>query len=92
MNHNPIFFFSVESEAKAKTKVRFEEIFRHHAGLTDNKKSKKKKFHSQENIVVSLNTAKLCLVAFLSGKRPRKCIVERRYKQLNIYIYLIIIF
>ncbi|EOB05364.1 Jouberin, partial [Anas platyrhynchos] len=52
---------SVESEAKAKTKVRFEEIFRRHAGLTENKKSKKK-FHSQENIVVSLNTAKLCLL------------------------------
>ncbi|XP_025975762.2 jouberin isoform X4 [Dromaius novaehollandiae] len=42
----------VESEAKAKTKVRFEEIFRSHAGLTDRKKSKKKKFHSQENIVL----------------------------------------
>ncbi|KFZ62503.1 Jouberin, partial [Podiceps cristatus] len=41
----------VESEAKAKTKVRFEEIFRHHAGLTDRKKSKKKNL--QENIVVS---------------------------------------
>ncbi|XP_074436762.1 jouberin isoform X2 [Larus michahellis] len=43
---------AVESEAKAKTKVRFEEIFRHHAGLTEKKKSKKKKFHSQENIVL----------------------------------------
>ncbi|KFP20545.1 Jouberin, partial [Egretta garzetta] len=43
----------VESEAKAKTKVRFEEIFRRHAGLTDAKKSKKKKFHTQEDIVVS---------------------------------------
>ncbi|XP_035177491.1 jouberin isoform X3 [Oxyura jamaicensis] len=42
----------VESEAKAKTKVRFEEIFRRHAGLTDDKKSKEKKFHSQENIVL----------------------------------------
>ncbi|KFR07371.1 Jouberin, partial [Opisthocomus hoazin] len=52
----------VESEAKAKTKVRFEEIFRRHAGLTDTKKSKKKKFHSEENIVVSLNTCKLCLL------------------------------
>ncbi|KFW63669.1 Jouberin, partial [Pygoscelis adeliae] len=41
----------VESEAKAKTKVRFEEIFRRHAVLTDTKKSKKKKFHSQEDIV-----------------------------------------
>ncbi|XP_068794491.1 jouberin isoform X2 [Struthio camelus] len=40
----------VESEAKAKTKVRFEEIFRSHAGLTNRKKSKKKKF--QENIVL----------------------------------------
>ncbi|XP_075001991.1 jouberin isoform X7 [Calonectris borealis] len=43
---------AVESEAKAKTKVRFEEIFRHHAGLTDTKKSKKKLFCSQENIVL----------------------------------------
>ncbi|XP_025930000.1 jouberin isoform X9 [Apteryx rowi] len=43
---------AVESEAKAKTKVRFEEIFRSYAGLTDRKKSKKKKFHSQENIVL----------------------------------------
>ncbi|KAM9656485.1 jouberin isoform 3-T6 [Morphnus guianensis] len=43
---------AVESEAKAKTKVRFEEIFRRHAGLTDTKKSKKKKCHSQENIML----------------------------------------
>ncbi|KFP42017.1 Jouberin, partial [Chlamydotis macqueenii] len=42
----------VESEAKAKTKARFEEIFRRHAGLTDRKKSKEKKFHFQENIVL----------------------------------------
>ncbi|NXC30400.1 AHI1 protein, partial [Campylorhamphus procurvoides] len=42
----------VESEAKAKTKVRFEEIFRRHAGLTETKKSKKKKFDSQEGIVL----------------------------------------
>ncbi|NXJ17263.1 AHI1 protein, partial [Dicrurus megarhynchus] len=42
----------VESEAKAKTKVRFEEIFRRHAGLADAKKSKKKKFDSQESIVL----------------------------------------
>ncbi|NXK29837.1 AHI1 protein, partial [Piprites chloris] len=42
----------VESEAKAKTKVRFEEIFRRHAGLTDAKKSKKKKFESPESIVL----------------------------------------
>ncbi|NXB09601.1 AHI1 protein, partial [Cnemophilus loriae] len=42
----------VESEAKAKTKVRFEEIFRRHAGLADTKKSKKKKFDSQESIVL----------------------------------------
>ncbi|XP_067398368.1 LOW QUALITY PROTEIN: jouberin [Emydura macquarii macquarii] len=42
----------VESEAKAKTKVRFEEIFRSHSGLTDKKKLKKKKFHSHENIVL----------------------------------------
>ncbi|KFQ02855.1 Jouberin, partial [Haliaeetus albicilla] len=59
----------VESEAKAKTKVRFEEIFRRHAGLTDTKKSKKNKFHSQENIMVSLNTCKLALVAFLNRKK-----------------------
>ncbi|NWV36951.1 AHI1 protein, partial [Grantiella picta] len=44
--------FAVESEAKAKTKVRFEEIFRRHAGLVDAKKSKKKKFESQESIVL----------------------------------------
>ncbi|NXK86550.1 AHI1 protein, partial [Formicarius rufipectus] len=44
--------FAVESEAKAKTKVRFEEIFRHHAGLADTKKSKKKKFDCQESIVL----------------------------------------
>ncbi|KAM8810364.1 jouberin [Eudromia elegans] len=43
---------AVESEAKAKTKVRFEEIFRSHAGLTEKKKSKKKKFNSQEDIVL----------------------------------------
>ncbi|KAM6081380.1 jouberin isoform 4-T8 [Chlamydotis macqueenii] len=43
---------AVESEAKAKTKARFEEIFRRHAGLTDRKKSKEKKFHFQENIVL----------------------------------------
>uniref|UniRef100_A0A8D0H931 Abelson helper integration site 1 n=1 Tax=Sphenodon punctatus TaxID=8508 RepID=A0A8D0H931_SPHPU len=42
-----------ESEAKAKTKVRFEEILRNHAGQTDKKKLKKKKIHTQENIVVS---------------------------------------
>ncbi|XP_068006101.1 jouberin isoform X3 [Melanerpes formicivorus] len=43
---------AVESEAKAKTRVRFEEIFGHHAGLADTKKSKKKKFHTEENIVL----------------------------------------
>lgn len=43
---------AVESEAKAKTKVRFEEIFRRHAGLADTEKPKKKKFDSQENIVL----------------------------------------
>ncbi|KAM9382172.1 jouberin [Phaethornis superciliosus] len=43
---------AVESEARAKTKVRFEEIFRSHAGLTDTKKSKKKKFTPQENIAL----------------------------------------
>ncbi|KAM6126907.1 LOW QUALITY PROTEIN: jouberin [Pterocles gutturalis] len=41
----------VESEAKAKTKFRFEEIFRRHAALTDRKKSKTEEFHS-ENIVL----------------------------------------
>ncbi|XP_073193483.1 jouberin isoform X2 [Lepidochelys kempii] len=41
-----------ESEAKAKTKVRFEEIFRSHSGLTEKKKSKKQKFHSHENIML----------------------------------------
>ncbi|NXY15732.1 AHI1 protein, partial [Atrichornis clamosus] len=44
--------FAVESEAKAKTKVRFEEIFRRHAGLADTKKARKKKFDSPENIVL----------------------------------------
>uniref|UniRef100_A0A8D2MRW1 Jouberin n=1 Tax=Zonotrichia albicollis TaxID=44394 RepID=A0A8D2MRW1_ZONAL len=43
---------AVESEAKAKTKVRFEEIFRRHAGLADAKNPKKKKFDSQESIVL----------------------------------------
>nr|XP_041571116.1 jouberin isoform X2 [Taeniopygia guttata] len=43
---------AVESEAKAKTKVRFEEIFRRHAGLADAKKSRRKKFDSQESIVL----------------------------------------
>ncbi|XP_072187793.1 jouberin [Excalfactoria chinensis] len=43
---------TVESEAKAKTKVRFEEIFRRHADVTDEKKASKKKFPSQENIVL----------------------------------------
>ncbi|XP_030909930.2 jouberin isoform X2 [Melopsittacus undulatus] len=42
----------VESEAKAKTRACFEEIFRHHAGLAGTKKSKKKKFQSEENIVL----------------------------------------
>ncbi|XP_074846616.1 jouberin isoform X2 [Carettochelys insculpta] len=42
----------VESEAKAKTKVRFEEIFRSHSGVTDTKKLKKHKFQSHENIVL----------------------------------------
>nr|XP_010299598.1 PREDICTED: jouberin [Balearica regulorum gibbericeps] len=53
---------AVESEAKAKTKVRFEEIFRRHAGLTDTKKSKKKKFHSQENIVLDTFRSNIDLV------------------------------
>ncbi|XP_019335155.1 jouberin isoform X2 [Alligator mississippiensis] len=52
----------VESEAKAKTKVRFEEIFRTHAGLTDRKKLKKKKFHSQENIALDTFSNNLDLV------------------------------
>ncbi|XP_054842303.1 jouberin isoform X2 [Eublepharis macularius] len=43
---------AVESEAKAKTRVRFEEIFRSHIGLTDNKKSKTKTLSTQENIVL----------------------------------------
>ncbi|NWS44033.1 AHI1 protein, partial [Probosciger aterrimus] len=43
---------AVESEAKAKTRACFEEIFRHHAGLADTKKSKKKKFQPEENIVL----------------------------------------
>ncbi|XP_026561321.1 jouberin isoform X1 [Pseudonaja textilis] len=41
---------AVESEAKAKTKVRFEEIFRNHADLIEKKKIKKKQF--PENIVL----------------------------------------
>lgn len=45
--------FSVESEAKAKTRVRFEEIFRNHPGLRDKKKLKKRTLSPQENIVVS---------------------------------------
>ncbi|KAL8186549.1 UNVERIFIED_CONTAM: hypothetical protein K2H54_073924, partial [Gekko kuhli] len=43
---------AVESEAKAKTKVRFEEIFRNHVGLADKKKSKKKTLSTQENIAL----------------------------------------
>ncbi|XP_063165762.1 jouberin [Candoia aspera] len=43
---------AVESEAKAKTKVRFEEIFRTHAGLIDKKKIKKKQLSIPENIVL----------------------------------------
>ncbi|ETE58168.1 Jouberin, partial [Ophiophagus hannah] len=43
---------SVESEAKAKTKVRFEEIFRNHAGLIEKKKIKKKQLNIPENIVL----------------------------------------
>ncbi|XP_042329923.1 jouberin [Sceloporus undulatus] len=41
-----------ESEAKAKTKVRFEEIFRNHVGLTDKKNLKKKKSNIPDNIVL----------------------------------------
>ncbi|XP_043855754.1 jouberin [Dromiciops gliroides] len=44
---------TVESEAKAKTKVRFEELFRSHADLvTDKKKPKKKVIDSEENILL----------------------------------------
>ncbi|XP_028907997.1 jouberin isoform X2 [Ornithorhynchus anatinus] len=43
---------TVESEAKAKTKVRFEELFRSHAGLTTDKKKPKKKANSQEDIAL----------------------------------------
>ncbi|XP_013927708.1 PREDICTED: jouberin [Thamnophis sirtalis] len=43
---------AVESEAKAKTKVRFEEIFRNHAGLIEKKKIKKKQLNFPENIVL----------------------------------------
>ncbi|XP_072499515.1 jouberin isoform X2 [Notamacropus eugenii] len=44
---------SVESEAKAKTKVRFEELFRSHADLVaDKKRSKKKAINSEENILL----------------------------------------
>ncbi|KAJ6660097.1 hypothetical protein lerEdw1_018023 [Lerista edwardsae] len=42
---------TVESEAKAKTRVRFEEIFRNHPGLRD-KKLKKRTLSPQENIVL----------------------------------------
>ncbi|XP_025024057.1 jouberin isoform X2 [Python bivittatus] len=43
---------AVESEAKAKTKVHFEEIFRNHAGLIEKKKIKKKQLSIPENIVL----------------------------------------
>ncbi|XP_053237957.1 jouberin isoform X1 [Podarcis raffonei] len=43
---------AVESEAKAKTKVRFEEIFKSHADLADKKKLKKKALGTPENIVL----------------------------------------
>uniref|UniRef100_A0A4X2K728 Jouberin n=1 Tax=Vombatus ursinus TaxID=29139 RepID=A0A4X2K728_VOMUR len=44
---------TVESEAKAKTKVRFEELFKSHADLVaDKKKSKKKVINSEENILL----------------------------------------
>ncbi|KAM9005048.1 jouberin isoform X2 [Sarcophilus harrisii] len=44
---------TVESEAKAKTKVRFEEFFRSHANLVaDKKKPKKKVVKSEENILL----------------------------------------
>ncbi|XP_066467319.1 jouberin [Tiliqua scincoides] len=42
---------TVESEAKVKTRVRFEEIFRNHPGLRDKKKLKKT-LSPQENIVL----------------------------------------
>ncbi|NXF04483.1 AHI1 protein, partial [Smithornis capensis] len=44
--------FAGESEAKAKTRHRFEEILRRHAALRDTMKSKKKKFDCQESIVL----------------------------------------
>lgn len=72
------FLFAVESEAKAKTKVRFEEIFRRHAGLADTKKSKKKKFDFQESIVVSWNTCRLCLVTFLNRKKIRQTYCRKK--------------
>ncbi|XP_044531379.1 jouberin [Gracilinanus agilis] len=44
---------TVESEAKAKTKVRFEELFRSHADLiADKKKHKKKATNSEEHILL----------------------------------------
>ncbi|XP_062980710.1 jouberin isoform X2 [Elgaria multicarinata webbii] len=43
---------AVESEAKAKTKVRFEEIFRNHAGLVDKRELKKKRLSISENVVL----------------------------------------
>lgn len=64
------FLSAVESEAKAKTRVRFEEILKRHAGLTDTKKSKKKKF--QENIVVSLIHASFVSLSSLTEKRSGK--------------------
>uniref|UniRef100_A0ABM5G4H6 Jouberin isoform X2 n=1 Tax=Pogona vitticeps TaxID=103695 RepID=A0ABM5G4H6_9SAUR len=48
-----------ESEAKAKTKVRFEEIFRSHAALTNKNKSKKKQLSVPENIVLETLTNQL---------------------------------
>ncbi|KAJ7341958.1 hypothetical protein JRQ81_008029 [Phrynocephalus forsythii] len=48
-----------ESEAKAKTKVRFEEIFRSHAALTNKKKSKKKQSSIPESIVLGTLTNQL---------------------------------
>lgn len=79
--------FSVESEAKAKTKVRFEEIFRRHAGLADKNKSRKKKSHSQENIVVSLDASDFWLAAFLSGKRPGKCTSEMKCAEIQLILW-----
>ncbi|XP_041044678.1 jouberin isoform X2 [Carcharodon carcharias] len=51
-----------ESEAKAKTKAQFEEVFKNYSGLAiEKKKSKKKSIPSQENIVLEKLRNKLGL-------------------------------